>query len=99
MDGLLKDRLNYQGVDPADLGRDHRFVLGKHSGSHAIIQAYARMGMQLSRQQAEALLLLVRRHSMEHKRPPAPQDLQRFYLESEAGHSDNKRASDPYKAE
>jgi homocitrate synthase NifV len=81
VDGLLKDRLNYQGVDPAELGRDHCFVLGKHSGSHAIIQAYAEMGLPLTRQQAESLLLLVRRHSVRFKRPPATQDLRRFYLE------------------
>jgi homocitrate synthase NifV len=81
VDGLLKDRLNYQGIDPAELGRDHCFVLGKHSGSRAIIQAYAEMGLPLTRQQAESLLLLVRRHSVRHKRPPASQDLHRFYLE------------------
>ncbi|MCG8010134.1 MAG: homocitrate synthase, partial [Candidatus Thiodiazotropha weberae] len=26
VDGLMKDRRNYQGVDPAELGRDHQFV-------------------------------------------------------------------------
>jgi homocitrate synthase NifV len=81
VDGLMKDRRNYQGVDPAELGRDHEFVLGKHSGSHAVIQAYADMGMALSREQAESLLIRVRRHATEYKRPPAPQDLRRFYLE------------------
>jgi homocitrate synthase NifV len=81
VDGLMKDRLNYQGVDPAELGRDHQFVLGKHSGSHAVIQAYADMGMALSREQADSLLRLVRLHAMQNKRPPATQDLRRFYLE------------------
>jgi homocitrate synthase NifV len=81
VDGLMKDRLNYQGVDPSELGRDHQFVLGKHSGSHAVIQAYADMGMALSREQAESLLHLVRLHAMQNKRPPAVQDLRRFYLQ------------------
>ena len=81
VDGLMKDRNNYQGVDPAELGRDHQFVLGKHSGSHAVIQAYADMGMALSREQAEMLLHLVRRHAVQNKRPPVVQDLRRFYLE------------------
>ncbi len=81
VDGLMKDRNNYQGVDPAELGRDHQFVLGKHSGSHAVIQAYADMGMALSREQAESLLHLVRRHAEQTKRPPVVQDLRRFYLE------------------
>jgi len=81
VDGLMKDRLNYQGVDPAEMGRDHRFVLGKHSGSHAVIQAYADMGLALTRAQAESLLQRVRHHAMEHKQPPGTQDLRRFYLE------------------
>jgi homocitrate synthase NifV len=81
VDGLMKDRLNYQGVDPTELGRDHRFVLGKHSGSQAVIQAYAELGMYLTRRQAESLLCMVRRHSIQNKCSPAYQDLHRFYLE------------------
>ena len=81
VDGLMKDRHNYQGVDPAELGRDHRIVLGKHSGTHAVIQAYADMDITLSHRQAESLLLLVRRYAVQHKRPPASRDLQRFYQE------------------
>ena len=81
VDGLIKDRGNYQGVDPAQVGRDHVFVLGKHSGAHGVIQAYAEMGIHLDRQQAANLLLLVRRHSSLTKRPPRPNDLRRFFLE------------------
>jgi homocitrate synthase NifV len=79
VDGLIKDRRNYQGVDPAEMGRDHQFILGKHSGSHAVMQAYAEMGVELSRQQAETLILLVRHHVAEYKRPPEDRDLRRFY--------------------
>lgn len=85
VDGLMKDRLNYQGVDPADLGRDHQFVLGKHSGSHAVIRAYAEMGLTLKPEQAVSLLRLVRRHAMENKCPPAARDLHRFYLQINKG--------------
>lgn len=81
VDGLMKDRGNYQGVDPRELGRDHRFVLGKHSGSHAIIQAYAEIGMQLTRAQAESVLERVRQHAVEHKRTPDSRDLRRFYID------------------
>jgi len=81
VDGLMKDRLNYQGIDPALLGRDHRFVLGKHSGSHAVIQTYAELGIKLIRQQAETLLAKVRHFTEQHKRSPVEHELQRFYLE------------------
>ncbi len=79
VDGLMKDRLNYQGVDPAELGREHQFVLGKHSGSHAIVQVYASLGLQLTQEQAEKLLTAVRRFSSSHKRSPERDDLRRFY--------------------
>jgi homocitrate synthase NifV len=81
VDGLMKDQLNYQGVDPSELGRVHRFVLGKHSGSQAVIQAYAELGVQLTRWQAESVLRMVRRHAAQNKCSPAYQDLHRFYLE------------------
>ncbi|MEZ5588885.1 MAG: homocitrate synthase [Sedimenticolaceae bacterium] len=81
VDGLLKDRTNYQGVDPAQMGRDHSFVLGKHSGGHAVVQAYAQMGIHLTREQAASVLSLVRRHSMQTKRAPGNAELRRFYVE------------------
>jgi homocitrate synthase NifV len=86
VDGLIKDRRNYQGVDPGELGRDHSFVLGKHSGRSAVMRAYAELGLPLSRPQAESLLLLVRRHASCHKCAPLEQDLRQFYLQlSEQG--------------
>ncbi|QQZ29652.1 homocitrate synthase [Thiothrix subterranea] len=78
VDGLLKDSRNYQGVDPADIGRHHQLVLGKHSGSHGVQRAYALLGVPLEHEQAEAILALVRRFSTQHKRPPTADDLQQF---------------------
>lgn len=78
VDGLLKDSRNYQGVDPADMGRHHQLVLGKHSGTHGVQRAYALLGVQLEHEQAEAILALVRRFSTQHKRPPTADDLQQF---------------------
>ncbi|MBJ6612029.1 MAG: homocitrate synthase [Candidatus Thiothrix moscowensis] len=78
VDGLLKDSNNYQGVDPALLGRSHQLVLGKHSGTHGVLRAYAALGLHLNHEQAEALLVLVRRFSTQHKRPPVVDDLYAF---------------------
>jgi homocitrate synthase NifV len=52
VDGLLKDRGNYEAFQPEELGREPPLVLGKHSGSHGVRDAYARLGMQLSAGQA-----------------------------------------------
>jgi homocitrate synthase NifV len=82
VDGLLKDPANYQGIDPALLGRSHRMLLGKHSGGHAVRAAFASMGFVLSRDETQALLLRIRSHASETKRPPTPAELRRFYLEA-----------------
>ena len=47
VDGLIKDPLNYQGIDPADLGRVHQMVLGKHSGRAALKSRYVELGVEL----------------------------------------------------
>ncbi|BCU07560.1 hypothetical protein Atep_22370 [Allochromatium tepidum] len=71
VDGLIKDPLNYQGVDPAELGLNHRLVLGKHSGRHAVQRVYAEsLCFELDSEQAERLLPLVRRFVTETKRSP-----------------------------
>jgi homocitrate synthase NifV len=79
VDGLLKDPLNYQGVDPAEVGRRHRMVLGKHSGRQAVRRAYAeQLATTIDDGQAEQLLLLVRRFVTETKHAPEGGDLRRF---------------------
>jgi homocitrate synthase NifV len=82
VDGLLKNVLNYQGVNPEDVGREHRVVLGKHSGSKAVIQAYAKLGIVLTEFEARALLPRIRIHAVATKQEPSIADLKRFYLEA-----------------
>ncbi|BAP88472.1 homocitrate synthase [Burkholderiales bacterium GJ-E10] len=81
VDGLHKDPRNYQGFDPAEVGRSHTTLLGKHSGSHSVIDAYARLGVALSGFEAACLLDRIRSHAVATKRPPTVADLTRFYLE------------------
>jgi homocitrate synthase NifV len=82
VDGLLKDPRNYQGFDPAELGRAHHLVLGKHSGSHGVRDSYARLGLALSDGEAAALLERIRRHVSSTKTTPTRDDLIRFYFEA-----------------
>lgn len=79
VDGLLKDPQNYQGVDPAIVGRSHQLVLGKHSGTQGVIHAYQQLGISVNRQQAQALLQQVRRFVSECKQTPTAHDLNRFH--------------------
>jgi homocitrate synthase NifV len=81
VDGLFKNPLNYQGFDPLEVGREHHVVLGKHSGSRAVLQAYADLGIPLSEPQAQSILIRIRDHAVNTKRSPDGEDLKRFYLE------------------
>jgi homocitrate synthase NifV len=82
VDGLLKDPLNYQGIDPAEVGRRHHLVLGKHSGRHAIRQAYADLlCCHLDLDEADRLLPLVRRFATQSKRAPEAPELMGFLAE------------------
>ena len=82
VDGMLKDPRNYQGVDPALLGREHRLVLGKHSGSRAVIAAYAQLGVLVSDQEAHGLLERIRDHATCTKRSPSAGELARYGRDS-----------------
>lgn len=79
VDGLLKNPLNYQGVDPAEVGRAHTIVLGKHSGTRAVVAAYQDLGLTVDAVQAARILDRVRTFSSTCKRPPADVDLMKFY--------------------
>lgn len=82
VDGLAKNPLNYQGFDPIEVGREHRVVLGKHSGSRAVLNAYAKLGLLLTEAQSRDILLRIRDHAVATKRSPDGEELRRFYLET-----------------
>jgi homocitrate synthase NifV len=79
VDGLLKDPDTYQGFDPGEVGRSRKLVLGKHSGTHGVIAAYATMGLNLSQAEARALLPDIRNFAERAKRSPADQELLFMY--------------------
>jgi homocitrate synthase NifV len=81
VDGLLKNVLNYQGVDPRDLGREHRLVLGKHSGSRAVMASYRELGIELSDEETTRLLRRIRQYANQTKKSPGATELRRFYRE------------------
>lgn len=86
VDGLLKDPNNYQGFDPCLLGRTHRIVLGKHSGSRAVQLVMERLGHPLDDGQAQILLARVRRFVEEAKRSPSDGELLAMFREEHHGY-------------
>ncbi|MFT4174904.1 MAG: homocitrate synthase [Rhodocyclaceae bacterium] len=84
VDGLHKDARNYQCFDPGELGRTHRTVLGKHSGSRALSLALMQLNLYPHEAMLTRLLERVRHHAMRAKRAPSADELRRFFREEAA---------------
>ena len=83
IDGLLKNAATYESFDPSELGRQRRTVLGKHSGSQAVRQAYGLLGVALDDDALTARLLArIRDHAMRVKQEATADELRSFLLES-----------------
>ncbi len=80
--GLLRDPHNYESVDPRQLGREHRLVLGKHSGVAAVRHAYEGLGRMVGEQQAQAILDRLRHIVSLTKTAPDTALLHRLYDET-----------------
>lgn len=50
VDGLLKDPKTYESFAPEDVGRQHRFVVGKHSGRHLLCNLLREHGVELGKE-------------------------------------------------
>ena len=83
VDGLLKDPANYQVVDPAWLGRQHEWQLGKHSGSQSIMRFCADHGLFLDRDTAHELLPRLRNFVSHHKHAPEFNEICRWVADSQ----------------
>jgi homocitrate synthase NifV len=83
IDGLLKNPANYETFDPSELGRQRRTVLGKHSGSQAVRQAYGAMGVVMDDDALTGRVLArIREHAMRAKQEATPDDLRGFLRDS-----------------
>jgi homocitrate synthase NifV len=74
-DGILKNPLNYEGFDPAEVGLERHLVLGKHSGRHGLEHQLARLGIELDRCDSFDLIERVRDLAQRNKRPLSDHEL------------------------
>ena len=79
VDGLCKNPMNYQSFDPAELGREHCIVIGKHSGSSSVRRAYREIGIELGEAAANCILPQIRQFAMQRKCSPDAGELLRMY--------------------
>ncbi|NIQ96714.1 MAG: homocitrate synthase [Desulfuromonadales bacterium] len=68
-DGVIKNPLNYEGFDPAEVGLTRHLVLGKHSGSHGLMARLRLLGIEIDRGRAEQMMPQVRMLARRLKRP------------------------------
>lgn len=90
VNGLLKDRRNYEAISPSLFGREHTIALGKHSGRTSLRQALADAGLPADPGTAEMLLPYIRAHISETKRPPDTEALNSLHALA------NRMSSDLY---
>jgi homocitrate synthase NifV len=83
IDGLMKNASTYESFDPSELGRSRSTVLGKHSGSQAVRQAYALLGVVLDDDALVGRLLArIREHAMRVKQEATADELRSFLFAS-----------------
>ena len=93
IDGLLKNASTYESFDPAELGRHRSTVLGKHSGSKAVRQAYGNLGVVLDDDAlTERVLSRIREHAMRLKQEATTLDLHQFLRDALAEAAPRKAA-------
>ena len=78
-DGALKDPKNYEAFDPSEVGLERQIVIGKHSGKAAIINKFREYEIELSNEDAESMLELVRQTSVRIKRNLFDKELVQIY--------------------
>lgn len=78
-DGIIKDPKTYEAFSPEEVGLTRQLVIGKHSGGNAIITKFHEYGIELSPEQAQDILVEVRRTSVQLKRALFDKELMFIY--------------------
>jgi homocitrate synthase NifV len=85
-DGILKNPSNYEAFSPEEVGLQRQIIIGKHSGSKALIHKFnAEFGIELDADMANRLLERVRATAVELKRPLFDKELMLLYKELNNG--------------
>lgn len=78
-DGVIKFPGTYEVFSPEDVGLERQIVIGKHSGSKAVMLKFREYGINLSEEEATELLPMIRRTTVEMKRPLFDKELVYIY--------------------
>lgn len=78
-DGVLKNPLNYETFPPDEVGLQRQLVIGKHSGTASIVAKFKEYGIELSEEDAIAILEEVRSTAVGLKRALFDKELMYIY--------------------
>lgn len=78
-DGVIKYPKTYEVFSPEEVGGERQIVIGKHSGTHALIRKFQEYGISLTEEDAQELLKKVRALAVELKRPLFDKELMYLY--------------------
>nr|QNO54930.1 2-isopropylmalate synthase [Methanosarcinales archaeon ANME-1 ERB7] len=79
VDGILKNPLTYEPFAPKEVGLERAIVIGKHSGSHAIRYVFEKRGINLTKEEADDILGMVRIAAENTKKAFSDDELMRLY--------------------
>lgn len=94
-DGVIKHTSTYEAYSPEDVGGERQIIIGKHSGSKALMNKFEEYGIFLSAEEANEMLPFVRNATIELKRPLFDKELiyiYEDYLFEKQKKQKNKRA-------
>ena len=82
-DGVIKNPKTYEVFAPEEVGLSRQIVIGKHSGSKALLLKFDEYGIPLTQEQANQLLPYVRTMAIELKRSLFDKELLYIYKDFE----------------
>jgi homocitrate synthase NifV len=80
-DGAIKDPKNYEAFDPAIVGLERQIVIGKHSGRAAVVNKFKEYNIDLTDEESQGILELVRSTSVRLKRSLFDKEVVQLYKE------------------
>lgn len=83
-DGAIKNPKNYEAFDPRAVGLERQIVIGKHSGKAAIINKFKEYNIDLTDEEASAILEKVRSLAVRLKRSLFDKELVTLYKQYKA---------------
>jgi len=78
-DGVIKNPATYEVFPPEEVGLERHIVVGKHSGGATIVQKMKEHGIEVAREDAQAILAMVRAKSSRLKRALTDRELKKMH--------------------